>query len=148
MDQERHVLVASRTWHLKEEVDLSVWDPSWESGALKQTHLGNKTDANWISITQFRWAYSSSPFFNPHTGMFIDFRERKKTSMWGRNISQLPPIHTPTGDWNLKLYMCSDQKSNPQHFWCTGQHSNQCKNPARAIFTFFLTYHLLCHTHT
>lgn len=42
---------------------LSVWDPRWESGPFTQTHLENKTDAKWMSITQFQRACPSFFFF-------------------------------------------------------------------------------------
>ena len=39
--------------------------------------------------------------------MFIDFRERRKgereTSMWKKNIDQMPPICTPTKDGTHNL---------------------------------------------
>ena len=60
-------------------------------------------------------------------------REREReTSVWGRNIRQLPPICTQTGDGTRNLGMCPDQESNPQSFgvrddaptkWATGQGS-------------------------
>ena len=53
--------------------------------------------------------------------MFIDFKERKwrgreekKTSIWERNVDQLPPVHAPTGDGTHSPGMCSDQQLNPQ----------------------------------
>ena len=36
--------------------------------------------------------------------------------MWGRNINELPPIHTPTRDQTRNLGMCPDGESNLQLF--------------------------------
>ena len=51
----------------------------------------------------------------------LTFRERegereKETSMWKRNIDQLPPICTPTGDWTCNPGMCPDWELNLQPF--------------------------------
>ena len=49
--------------------------------------------------------------------MFIDFRGKRMGGWEGeRNIDQLPPIRTPTGDQTHNLGMCPDQESNPQAF--------------------------------
>ena len=49
--------------------------------------------------------------------MFIGLTEREKekeSSMWDRNINQLPPLHAPTGIQTHSLGMCPDRGSNPQ----------------------------------
>ena len=53
--------------------------------------------------------------------MFIDFRERgrgkeRETSMWERNINQLPLVHIPTRDQIQYLGMCPDRESNQRPF--------------------------------
>ena len=53
--------------------------------------------------------------------MCINFRERGREregeKRWcERNISQLPPVHTLTGDQTYSLGMCFDQESNLQPF--------------------------------
>ena len=67
-------------------------------------------------------------FLSSPKDMFTDFRERgreRETLMWERNISQLPPIHTPTRNGTRNLGMCPDQEWNPQPFgiWDNAQTS-------------------------
>ena len=40
----------------------------------------------------------------------------RETSMWERNINQLPLTHTPTGDQTHNPSLCLDQESNLQPF--------------------------------
>ena len=51
--------------------------------------------------------------------MFINFREwgRESTSIWERNMAQLPPVRALIGDWIHKLGMCFDQELNLQTCW-------------------------------
>ena len=58
-------------------------------------------------------------------------RERE-TSVWERNINQLPPIWALTRDWTHNLGMYPDQGSNLQTFWYTDNAPNNCTTPARA----------------
>ena len=51
-----------------------------------------------------------------------------------RNIYQVPPIHTPTGDLTHNLSMCPDLGTNPHSF---GEHSSQLSHPARAALSVF-----------
>ena len=91
--------------------------------------------------------------FNPHLRMcslILETKEgrERETSMWERNINQLPLIHDPTRDQTHTPGMCSDQEPN---LWPFGvyqhsvgiytnihQHSNQLSHLARAYSWFVL----------
>ena len=48
--------------------------------------------------------------------MFIDFREegeQRETSMWERNMDQLPPVCARTGDQTCKLWRMGRPTTEP-----------------------------------
>ena len=61
-------------------------------------------------------------------------RERERL-MWERNIDQLRPGHTPTGDWMCNLGMCPDQELNPQP---SGVQGDATINQARALLCSYI----------
>ena len=73
--------------------------------------------------------------------MLTDFRgkkgeRRRKTSMWEKNIDQLPLLPAPTRDQTHNLGMCPEQESKlrPSGLWYKAP-INQA-TPTREAFTF------------
>ena len=58
--------------------------------------------------------------FNPHPRIYLliseGWGEERESSMWERNIVQLPSICTLTRHWTHNLGMCPGQESNLQPF--------------------------------
>ena len=52
-------------------------------------------------------------------------REREREKHWcGRNIDQLPPVHSPTRGWNPQSRYVHWLGIDPIGFWCTGWPNN------------------------
>ena len=90
------------------------------------------------------WSTKLAVFvFNPYPRIYLlIFRERgsggegdRETSMWERNINQLPPARAPTGIKTLNLGTRRGQVSNPTTFWCRDNTpTNWVTQPGVAVF--------------
>ena len=104
---------------------------------------------NFVCLkTSYKWhnVYSSVTFFFRSTryyfkiifspspeDMFIDFRrEEEGKRERERNIDQLPPVHTLTGDRTGNRGTCPDWEIAAATFWCPRWCSNQLSHLARA----------------
>ena len=75
-------------------------------------------------------------FFNSHLrihSLILETEEEMEregeTSMWERNINQLPPAHMQSGDWT---HYVARPKIEPAILWHSGRHSNQLNHLVRA----------------
>lgn len=83
----------------------------------------------YVPLLPFPISFYRSLFF-----LLIGFRGRKGEREREIPESQLPPIHTPTGDLTHNLNRYSDKVSNPQPFGAWDNVPTNPATPARAAF--------------
>ena len=94
----------------------------------------------YIGYTSITFSFIYFNFYRRICLLIFFQRERKRerekrereTSIWERDINQVPPICAQNGDWTCNLGMCLHWELNPY-----GWHSNKLSNLARAITFIF-----------
>ena len=96
--------------------------PIYEKNTLEKDPRINKI-FTWSLCSKVKYIilFFITFIFSPHPRIFLLILQREEaierkteTSLWERNIDQLPPVCTPTGDQTHNLGMCPDQGSDPQ----------------------------------